>query len=83
MLELALAAWVNATRPAPDGGQAFRTTDPATDELAQCWHETLPAPALVGALLRVIGAADLAEHSDLTSSVADRLPALRAGRIDV
>ena len=83
VLELSLAAWVNATRPAPTGGQTYGTTDPAADALAQCWLTTKDPSALVGALLRVIGAADLSEQSDLTSSVAGLLPALRAGRIEL
>jgi fructuronate reductase len=83
ILELSLAAWVNAIRPGPDGTQVFGTTDPAADALAACWDNSQPAPALVGALLREIGAADLAEQSDLTSSVANRLPALRAGRVEL
>jgi fructuronate reductase len=37
----------------------------------------------VARLLRVIGGADLAERADLTASVAARLPALRAGRVEL
>ncbi len=36
----------------------------------------------VRALLRVLGAPDLADDDALTGAVADRLPALRAGRIE-
>lgn len=81
-LELSLAAWVNSTRPDGNGGQLFGTTDPAMDSLAGCWADTPNTPALVGRILRMIGAADLAEQPELVASVADRLPALRAGRIE-
>jgi fructuronate reductase len=82
VLDLALAAWVNATRPADTGGQVYGTTDPAADTLARCWASTDPR-AVVAALLRTVGAADLAEQADLTAAVAARLPALRAGRIEL
>jgi fructuronate reductase len=82
VLELALAAWVAATRPDETGAQVYGTTDPAVDALARCWAIAEP-PARVAALLRTVGAADLAEQSDLTSSVAQRLPALRAGRVEL
>jgi fructuronate reductase len=82
-LELALAAWVNATRPDAARGQVFGTTDPAGAELAECWRVSGSPIELVGRLLRVIGAADLAERSDLIASVAARLPALRAGRVEL
>ena len=82
VLDLALAAWVNATRPAATGGQVYGTTDPAADTLARCWASADPR-AVVAALLRTVGAADLAEQADLTASVAARLPALRAGRIEL
>jgi fructuronate reductase len=82
VLELALAGWVAATRPDDAGGQVYGTTDPAAHALARCWATGDP-PATVAALLRVVGAPDLAELSDLTSSVASRLPALRAGRIEL
>jgi fructuronate reductase len=78
VLELALAAWVTATRPGAD----HRMTDPTGAALNRCW--TTPDPrTLVGALLRTVGATDLAEQADLTASVAARLPALRAGRIEL
>jgi fructuronate reductase len=76
--ELALAGWVNATRP----GAAHGMTDPAMAALHCCWTITDPQ-ALVAALLRAVGAPDLAEQADLTASVAARLPALRAGRIEL
>ena len=38
---------------------------------------------LVAALLRTVGATDLAEQADLTASVAARLPAVRAGQIEL
>jgi fructuronate reductase len=82
-LELAVAAWVNATRPDSAGHQVFGTTDPATEALARCWQDTSDPSTLVAALLRVVGAADLAEQPDLTSSVAAHLPALRAGRVEI
>ncbi|MEV0700545.1 mannitol dehydrogenase family protein [Saccharopolyspora sp. NPDC050389] len=82
VLELALAAWVNATRPGNDGGQMFGTDDPAAEALARCWRGAAE-PAVVARLLTAIGAADLAEDADLVSAVADHLPALRAGRIEL
>jgi fructuronate reductase len=78
VLELALAGWVGATRPEA----AYGMTDPATAALHACWVISDPQ-ALVGALLRTVGADDLAEQADLTASVAARLPALRAGHIDL
>jgi fructuronate reductase len=83
VLELALAGWVNGTRPGADGGQQFGTSDPAAAALADCWGTTANPAALVAALLREVGAADLAEQYDLTASIAHRLPALRAGQIDI
>ena len=79
VLELALAGWVSATQP----GATHGMTDPATAALNRCWTDTSDPKALVGALLRTVGADDLAEQADLTASVAARLPALRAGQIDL
>jgi fructuronate reductase len=79
VLELALAGWVSATQP----GATHGMTDPATAVLNRCWTDTSDLKALVGALLRTVGADDLAEQADLTASVAARLPALRAGQIDL
>jgi fructuronate reductase len=82
LLELAVAGWVASTRPGDDDRPVFGTTDPLAERLAACWHDR-PAPAdLVGALLRLVGAPDLAETTELTASVARRLPALRAGRVE-
>ncbi|SCX44433.1 fructuronate reductase [Klenkia marina] len=81
VLETALAAWANATRPAA-GGQLFGTTDPAAADLASCWRPQRPTADVVAALLRVAGAPDLADDADLTASVAHRLPAVAAGRVD-
>ena len=81
-LELALAAWANATRPA-DGEQLFGTTDPAAAELAACWHETSDDEDTIRRLLNVLGAADLAGDGALVSGTAARLPALRAGRVEI
>ncbi|MEU4228617.1 mannitol dehydrogenase family protein [Nonomuraea sp. NPDC026600] len=81
-LELALAAWANATRPA-DGGQLFGTTDPAAAELAACWHEASGHEDTIRRLLSVLGAADLAGDGALVSGTAARLPALRAGRVEI
>jgi fructuronate reductase len=79
LLELALAGWVHATKPAEAGdGGRFGLTDPAAERLAACWQDSSP----VAALLRVAGAPDLAERADLGTSVASRLPALAAGRIE-
>ncbi|HUR08444.1 MAG TPA: mannitol dehydrogenase family protein [Nonomuraea sp.] len=82
-LELALAAWTNATRPAADGGQLFGTTDPAAAELAACWHGTSHHEDTIRRLLSVLGAADLAGDGALVSGTAARLPALRAGRVEI
>ncbi|WP_078854757.1 mannitol dehydrogenase family protein [Streptomyces sp. NRRL F-5135] len=87
MLELALAAWANATRPADDGGQLFGTTDPAAPALGACWRGVPDNEEgrreTVRRLLGVLGAADLAEDDALVSGVTSRLPGLRAGRIDL
>ena len=85
VLELALAAWANATRPGGDGGQLFGTTDPAAAALHRCWRDGTGSAAedTVRRLLHALGAADLAEDNALTTAVAARLPALRAGRIEV
>ena len=78
VLELAIAGWVHATSP----GATHGMTDPAMPALNRCWTTSDPQ-ALVAALLRTAGADDLAERADLTASVAARLPALRAGRIEL
>jgi fructuronate reductase len=83
VLELALAGWVNATRPSEAGGQQFGTSDPAAAALADCWGTTANPAALVAALLREVGAADLAEQHLLVSAVAQRLPAVHAGQIEI
>ena len=83
VLELALAGWVNATRPGDDGGQRFGTTDPAAAAFIECWRTGKAGTAPVAALLRQVGAADLADDHDLTTTIAQRLPAVRAGRIDL
>ncbi|WP_437059961.1 mannitol dehydrogenase family protein [Streptomyces sp. enrichment culture] len=78
VLALALAAWALGTRPgAPD------RQDPATEALAACWNAGDRPAGTVGALLRTVGAADLADDTALTAAVADRLPALRAGRVEL
>ncbi|MGI5199908.1 mannitol dehydrogenase family protein [Streptomyces sp. CA-288835] len=77
VLELALAGWVDATRPPTD------ITDPAHDALAACWDSAAPPATTVSVLLRVVGAADLADDAALTAAVADRLPAVRAGRVEL
>jgi fructuronate reductase len=43
----------------------------------------LPTQEPIPALLRSVGAADLADDDSLTAAVTDRLPALRAGRIEI
>ncbi|MGW7290898.1 mannitol dehydrogenase family protein [Streptomyces xiamenensis] len=76
VLELALAGWVHATRPGAG------TTDPAAATLAA--HHLPQDPAgTVRALLTALGAPDLAGDQDLTTAVAARLPALRAGRVEI
>jgi fructuronate reductase len=83
ILELALAGWVNATRPTDAGGQQFGTADPAAAALADCWGTTANPAALVAALLREVGAADLADQHLLISAIAQRLPAVHAGQIEI
>ncbi|WP_308298708.1 mannitol dehydrogenase family protein [Streptomyces sp. GESEQ-35] len=77
VLELALAAWVLSTQ------RSDAPTDPADDALAACWGPATHPAETVRALLRVLGAGDLADDDALTAAVADRLPALRAGRIEI
>jgi fructuronate reductase len=74
VLELALAAWVLGTREADD---------PAAGTLAACWRPGRHPVETVRALLRVLGASDLADDDALTAAVADRLPALQAGRVEI
>ncbi|HML51187.1 MAG TPA: mannitol dehydrogenase family protein [Propionicimonas sp.] len=83
VLETALAAWVQATRPSADGAQQFGTTDPAAGALAQCWVGPAAATQRVSALLRVLGAADLADSADLTDAVAQRLDSVANGRVEL
>ena len=85
VLELSLAAWANATRPGSDGGQLFGTTDPAAPALHRCWRDGTDSDGedTVRRLLHALGAPDLAEDNALITAVAARLPALRAGRIEV
>lgn len=82
ILTLALAGWVNATRPGPHGGQLFDTTDPAATALAAAWQHRNPID-VVSAALRAVGAADLADSPELVDAVAAHLPAVRAGHIDL
>ena len=78
-----MAGWVSATEPDPDGGQQFGTTDPAASRLAACWQTSAFTAQRVGALLRAIGANDLADEPDVITAVAERVPAVRAGRMDI
>ncbi|CAL9623978.1 Polyol:NADP oxidoreductase [Streptomyces sp. enrichment culture] len=77
VLELALAAWAHSTR------LADAPSDPAAEALASCWEQTRRPTEAVRALLRVLGATDLADDDALVAAVAGRLPALRAGRVEV
>ena len=83
VLTLSLAGWVNATRPAADGGQWFGTTDPAGAALAENWRNGGDPAAIVEAVLRTAGADDLAGDGGLVRAVAALLPAVQAGRIDL
>ncbi|MGW0708394.1 mannitol dehydrogenase family protein [Streptomyces sp. NPDC002643] len=76
MLELALAAWVRLTRD-PD------LPDPARNALAACHRPGAADTDTTRALLRAVGAADLADDSALVTAVAHHLPALRAGHVDL
>ncbi|GGV64277.1 mannitol dehydrogenase [Streptomyces griseoloalbus] len=77
VLELALAAWVHGTR------RTAASADPAAEALSACWRAAVCPAGTVRALLRVLGAADLADDDALATAVADRLPALRAGRVEI
>jgi fructuronate reductase len=77
VLELALAGWADSTR------RADAPSDPAAEALTACWGPAARPAETVRALLRVLGAADLADDDMLITAVADRLPALRAGRIEI
>ncbi|MGO4423616.1 mannitol dehydrogenase family protein, partial [Streptomyces sp. MCAF7] len=78
VLELALAAWAHAIRHAHG-----TLADPAAEALAACWKLSAQPSATVRALLRLLGATDLADDDALITAVADRLPALRAGRAEI
>ncbi|MEU0805163.1 mannitol dehydrogenase family protein [Streptomyces sp. NPDC005970] len=78
VLELALAAWAHATRHAHG-----TLADPAAEALAACWEPSDRPSTAVRALLRLLGAADLADDEALVAAVADRLPALRSGRVEI
>jgi fructuronate reductase len=83
VLETALAGWVAATAPGADGGQRYGTTDPSAAALVACWGERTPLVGTVAALLRAVGADDLADSADLVRAVAERLPALAMGRVEL
>ncbi|MFS8199723.1 mannitol dehydrogenase family protein [Streptomyces sp. CWNU-52B] len=97
VLELALAAWAHGTRPrdasTAEASETASSTvgafaagapcDPAAEALAACWGSATRPAETVRALLRVLGAPDLADDDALTAAVADRLPALRAGRVEI
>ena len=72
VLELALAGWVNATRP--DAGGSIRHDGPRRRGAGRCWTDTADPQALVAALLREVGAADLAEQARPHRSVAAAAP---------
>ncbi|MEV8245396.1 mannitol dehydrogenase family protein [Streptomyces rochei] len=76
VLELALAAWAHST------STADAPADPAAEALAACWRPATGPATTVRALLRVLGAADLADDDRLTAAVANRLPALRTGVVE-
>ncbi|MFJ8938873.1 mannitol dehydrogenase family protein [Streptomyces sp. NPDC102365] len=89
VLELALAGWAHGTRRAaassgsrPSAG-SVAPSDPAAEALAACWGSATRPAETVRALLRVLGATDLADDDTLTAAVADRLPALDAGRVEL
>ncbi|MFC9680053.1 mannitol dehydrogenase family protein [Streptomyces sp. NPDC056948] len=76
VLELALAGWVHLTRD-------HDIPDPARDALTACWRTGADDTAVVRALLTAVGASDLAGDSELVTVVVGRLPALRAGHVDI
>lgn len=88
VLELALAGWAHTTRPDPaprhpeDPGHSG-IPDPARAALAACWHAGTAPVDTVRALLRTVGAADLADDRALAAAVAERLPALGAGHVEI
>ncbi|PSM41085.1 mannitol dehydrogenase family protein [Streptomyces dioscori] len=91
VLELALAGWAHGTRRAAadassgtgDTPRSSAPSDPAAEALAACWAPATRPAETVRALLGVLGATDLADDDALTSAVADRLPALAAGRVEI
>ena len=74
VLELALAGWVNATRPGNTGGQQFDTSDPAAQHSPRTGRPPPHPPTSLPHLLREVGAADLADDHQLTTTIAQRLP---------
>jgi fructuronate reductase len=81
--ELAVAAWVLATRPGSNGGQRWGTSDPQAERLAACWTAGGPPGDTVASLLSLVGADDLAATQAFRRAVADHLPALTAGRVEL
>ncbi|MDR1387923.1 MAG: mannitol dehydrogenase family protein [Propionibacteriaceae bacterium] len=79
--QLALAAWGLSCQPGPDGGQRWGTSDPRADQLAACWSQ--PTELALAGLLDAVGFPDLAQDDGFVPGAADRLPALRAGRIEL
>ncbi|MDH6492259.1 mannitol dehydrogenase family protein [Streptomyces sp. SAI-127] len=69
--------WLPALRDLRGRGAAT----PVLELALAAW--ALPAQEPIPALLRSVGAADLADDESLTAAVTDRLPALRAGRIEI
>jgi hypothetical protein len=51
-----IRTWINATRPGPDGGQMYGTTDPADRTLFACWTSQRPAEDHVRRLLEAVAA---------------------------
>ena len=84
ILELALAGWVNATRPTEAGGQQFGTTDPAAAALADCWR-TRPRTRRHWSPPCCARSAPPTWPSNtcLISAIAQRLPAVHAGQIEI
>ena len=77
--------WPAGSTPPDPAAPADSTSAPPTPPRRRSpgAGTTADPAALVAALLREVGAADLADEHDLTAAIAQRLPALRAGRIEI
>ena len=82
VLELALAGWVAATRPDRAGGRSTARR-PGRGGARTAAGRTPDPRAVVAALLRTVGATDLAEQADLSRPSPPGSRQLRAGQIEL